>query len=39
MRNLEPKKTRPNWQHRLARILVRIAQKLKPDIWSRQAKQ
>jgi hypothetical protein len=43
MRNLESKKARPNWQQHLARILVRIAQKLEPDLQtpsrSRKAKQ
>ena len=39
MRNLEPKKMRPNWQQQLARALVKIAQRLEPDFRSRKAKQ
>jgi hypothetical protein len=41
--NLEPEETRRDWRQRIARILVKIAQKLEPDlrvpIHSREAKQ
>jgi hypothetical protein len=41
--NLEPAKTRQNWRQRIAQALVKIAQKLEPDlrapIHSREAKQ
>jgi hypothetical protein len=41
--NLEPEKTRRDWRQRIARVLVKIAQKLEPDlripIRSRRAKQ
>jgi hypothetical protein len=40
---LEPVKTRRDWRQRIARVLVKIAQKLEPDlrapIHSREAKQ
>jgi hypothetical protein len=41
--NLGPEKTRHHWRQRIARVLVKIAQKLEPDlrtpIRSRRAKQ